>query len=48
MGRETTTISLKQETINLPNVKVVDAKGNPIDVSAIVRYRIYDISLKKI
>lgn len=41
-GVSTARISMKQATLDLPQQKVLDGKGNPIMVSAIINYRIVD------
>lgn len=43
-GIQISRISTKQESVDLPNVRVVDLKGNPIIVSGMVRYRVKNIS----
>ncbi len=35
-------VSLARQSIDLPTTKVVDAKGNPLIVSALINYRVYD------
>lgn len=40
IGIKETRVSTKLESIDLPNVKVADAKGNPVLVSGVVRYRV--------
>ena len=41
-GRETTIVSLKTTSVELPAVKVADARGNSIVVSGVVNYRVFD------
>lgn len=40
IGIKETRVSTKLESIDLPNVKVADAKGNPVLVGGVVRYRV--------
>lgn len=44
-GRETRTASTKCNTLELKDIKVVDAKGNPVVISGVVTYKI--ISARK-
>lgn len=39
-GRELIPVSIKQKTVDLPNLKVLDANGNPLIVSAVLVYLI--------
>lgn len=39
-GMEVKKVGVKQRTMDLPNQKVADGKGNPVMVSAILNYRI--------
>jgi len=41
-GMEVKKVGTKQRTMDLPNQKVADGKGNPVMVSAILNYRIVD------
>lgn len=37
-------VSMKQESVDLPNLKTTDCKGSTLNISAIVRYRVIKIS----
>jgi len=41
-GQEIRTVSVKQNAMELPMAKVADANGNPVNVSAILNYRVVD------
>ena len=43
VGVEFTTVSLKQRTTDLPNVKLLDLKGNPVVVSGVVFWQIHSV-----
>lgn len=47
-GIKMTRVSLKQESLDLPNIKISDASGTSIVISANVRYRVANISLRRI
>lgn len=41
-GTEATKLSLKERSLDLPNVEVADAKGSPVVLSAIINWKITD------
>eukprot|EP00931_Biecheleriopsis_adriatica_P092515 TRINITY_DN66324_c0_g1_i1.p1 TRINITY_DN66324_c0_g1~~TRINITY_DN66324_c0_g1_i1.p1 ORF type:complete len:279 (+),score=51.55 TRINITY_DN66324_c0_g1_i1:60-896(+) len=41
-GREVRQVTVKQQTLSLPEAKITDSKGTPVLVSAVVNYRVED------
>jgi len=41
-GREVRQVTVKQQTLSLPEAKITDSKGTPVVVSAVVNYRVDD------
>jgi len=41
-GREVRQVTVKQQTLSLPEAKVTDSNGTPVVVSAVVNYRVVD------